>query len=81
MSVSALARSRWMDGTEDEKILVYYEAKNQQEQPLEQIRKFTDDLCPICSGTKVEIVPKKGARPCEHCKDDHGKPTGRKPLE
>ena len=78
-SVSALARSRWMDGTEDEKIRIYYEAKHQQTQ--EPRRKFTTEPCPKCSGTKVEIVPKKGARPCDSCLDDLGKPTGFKPLE
>ena len=42
-------------------------------------RKFTDDPCTVCFGSKMEIVAGKGARPCPHCRNERSKSTGKEP--
>lgn len=83
-SVAALARARWRDGSEDEKIRVYFEAqerKKLQEKRNENLpTPRSTEPCSVCRGTKVEVIPQKGARPCKHCVDEKGQPTGFQPA-
>jgi hypothetical protein len=44
-----------------------------------EARKFLDEPCGVCFGSRMEIVPEKGARPCPNCKNERGKPTGLEP--
>lgn len=40
---------------------------------------FTDEPCAVCFGAKMESVEGKGARRCEHCRNERGKSTGLEP--
>ncbi len=42
-------------------------------------RKFTDEQCAVCYGSKMEVVEGKGARPCLNCKNERGTSTGKLP--
>lgn len=40
---------------------------------------FTDEPCRVCFGAKMSDRDGKGFAPCEHCKDERGKSTGKEP--
>lgn len=42
-------------------------------------RKFTEEPCAVCFGSKMEVVSGRGARPCPHCKNERGHSTGKQP--
>ncbi len=42
-------------------------------------RKFTEEPCAICFGSKMEVVSGRGARPCPNCKNEKGHSTGKQP--
>jgi len=42
-------------------------------------RKFTDEPCAVCFGSKMEVVEGRGARNCPNCKNERGHSTGKQP--
>lgn len=42
-------------------------------------KKFTDEPCAVCFGSKMEVVEGRGARPCPNCKNERGQSTGKQP--
>lgn len=42
-------------------------------------RKFTDEPCAVCFGSKMEVVEGRGARNCPNCKNERGQSTGKQP--
>lgn len=69
-----LARSYHRKGEADTEIDEY-------RRPPPPKREFTAEPCPACFGSKMETQQGRGARKCEACRDEYGKPTGRKPVE
>lgn len=43
-------------------------------------RKFSDEPCAVCFGSKMEVVSGKGARNCPNCKNERGHSTGKQPV-
>jgi len=87
-NAQGLARSLFQSGTSDSFILAALYPERLAEQQAQQTREiygepvpFSDELCAVCFGAKMEIVKDKGARICEHCKDERGKPTGFEPKK
>jgi len=42
-------------------------------------RKFTNEPCAVCFGSKMEVVEGRGARNCPNCKNERGQSTGKQP--
>lgn len=42
-------------------------------------RKFLEEPCLVCYGSKMEVVEGRGARPCPNCKNERGQSTGKQP--
>jgi hypothetical protein len=70
-----LARKLHIEGTADTEIAEFLHPPAEQEK-----RKFTAEPCTVCFGSKQEVVPGRGARPCPHCVDERGQRTGREPA-
>jgi hypothetical protein len=73
-NVGGLARTLHQEGTADAEIAEML-------RPPPPKREFTTEPCPRCFGTKMEVVPGKGARDCPGCLDELGHRTGLKPKE
>jgi hypothetical protein len=69
-NVFGLARTLHREGTADDDI------RRLKHPPAR--REFTDEACPSCLGTKTQVVPDKGARPCPDCVDEAGRRTGKR---
>jgi hypothetical protein len=79
-----LASHLYQTGAQDAFILAALYPEKNEEKLIEQHgpkRKFTDEPCTVCFGSRSEIVHGKGARPCTHCVDERGKRTGKEPEE
>jgi hypothetical protein len=66
-----LARKLHVEGTADAEMRLMLNPPRR--------REFTDQPCTRCFGAGMETVPGKGARACEHCRDEQGQRTGREP--
>jgi hypothetical protein len=44
-------------------------------------REFTNEPCTVCFGCGFEAIENKGRKPCEHCKDEKGKPRKKEPKQ
>jgi len=78
-----LASHLYRTGESDPFILaVLYPAENAERERefYGEPRPFSDEPCTVCFGAKMEIIPNKGARPCEHCRNERGQSTGKEPL-
>lgn len=78
----ALASNLFKTGDADAFILATLYPERAAEAERETFGKptiFTDEPCAVCFGAKMEVVKDKGARPCQHCKDERGKSTGLEP--
>lgn len=77
-----LANHLYKTGDSDAFILatLYPEKREEAEREIYgEPRKFTDEPCAICFGSKMEVVEGKGARPCLNCKNERGHSTGKQP--
>ena len=81
VSPQGLARTIYLDGSNDAFIArwISESIKTDEADSLPK-RKFSDEPCTKCFGSKLEIVPGKGARPCVRCTDESGKRTGFEPA-
>jgi hypothetical protein len=80
----ALARNLFNSGEADSFIRAALYPEQQKEIELKQFGEptaFTDLPCSVCFGAKMADADGKGYRPCEHCRNERGKPTGYKPEE
>ena len=77
-----LANHLYKTGDADAFILatLYPERKEEAEREMYgEPRKFTDEPCVVCFGSKMEVVEGRGARPCPNCKNEKGHSTGKQP--
>ena len=81
-NAKGLANHLYKTGDSDAFILatLYPEKREEAEREIYgEPRKFTDEPCAVCFGSKMEIVEGKGARPCPNCKNEKGQSTGKQP--
>jgi len=77
-----LANHLYKTGDSDAFILatLYPEKRDEAEREIYgEPRKFTDEPCAVCFGSKMEVVEGKGARNCPNCKNEKGHSTGKQP--
>lgn len=77
-----LATSLYKTGESDAFILatLYPEKREEAEKEIYgEPRKFLDESCAVCFGSKMEVVAGKGARPCPNCKNEKGHAMGLQP--
>ena len=77
-----LATSLYESGRADAFILATLYPEKNREKEVEiygEPRRFSDEPCAICYGSKMEVVSGKGARPCPNCKNERGQNTGKQP--
>lgn len=77
-----LATTLFESGRADALILATLYPEKNREKEVEiygEPRKFTDNPCAVCFGSKMEVVEGKGARPCPNCKNERGQNTGKQP--
>ncbi|MDQ4121729.1 MAG: hypothetical protein M3209_09815 [Acidobacteriota bacterium] len=83
-NVNGLAVSLYKSGAADSLILATLYPEKHEEKQIEfygEPRKFKDEHCTVCHGSKMEIVKGKGARECPHCIDERGRRTGKEPAQ
>ena len=83
-SPNALANHLHKSGEADALITAMLYPENQEEidaRIFGEPKQFTDEPCAVCFGAKMEIVKDKGARACNHCKNERGKSTGLEPKK
>lgn len=81
-NAKGLANHLYKTGDSDAFILatLYPEKREETEREIYgEPRKFTDESCAVCFGSKMEIVEGKGARNCPNCKNERGHSTGKQP--
>ena len=81
-NAKGLANHLYKTGDSDAFILatLYPEKREEAEREIYgEPRKFTDEQCAVCYGSKMEVVEGKGARPCLNCKNERGASTGKQP--
>lgn len=77
-----LATTLYENGRSDAFILATLYPERNREKETEiygEPRKFTDEQCAVCFGSKMEVVEGRGARPCPNCKNERGHSTGKQP--
>ncbi len=77
-----LATSLHKTGDSDAFILatLYPEKREETEREIYgEPRKFSDEPCAVCFGSKMEVVEGRGARHCPNCKNERGQSTGKQP--
>jgi len=77
-----LATSLFESGRADAFILAtLYPEKNREKEAeiYGDPRKFSDEPCAVCFGSKMEVVEGKGARPCPNYKNEKNHSTGKQP--
>lgn len=82
ISPKGLANHLYKTGDADAFILAALYPKKLEEAEREiygEPRRFLDEPCRTCFGSKMEVVEGKGARPCPNCKNEKGHSTGREP--
>jgi len=81
-NAKGLANHLFKTGDSDAFILatLYPEKREEAEREIYgEPRKFTDEQCAVCYGSKMEVVEGRGARPCPNCKNERGQSTGKQP--
>jgi hypothetical protein len=81
-NAKGLASHLYKTGEADAFILGALHPEKAREKDIEiygEPRKFTDEPCLVCYGSKMEVVEGRGARPCPHCKNERGQSTGKQP--
>jgi hypothetical protein len=81
-NAKGLANHLYKTGDSDAFILATLYPERSREKEIEiygEPKKFTDEPCLVCFGSKMEVVEGKGARPCPNCKNERGYSTGRQP--
>lgn len=81
-NAKGLANHLYKTGDSDAFILatLYPEKREEAEREIYgEPRKFTDEPCAVCFGSKMEVVEGKGARTCPNCKNERGQSTGKQP--
>lgn len=81
-NAKGLANHLYKTGDSDAFILatLYPEKREEAEREIYgEPRRFTDEPCAVCFGSKMEVVSGKGARPCPNCKNERGQSTGKQP--
>ncbi len=81
-NAKGLASHLYKTGEADAFILAALHPEKTREKELEiygKPRKFTDEPCRVCYGSKMEVVEGKGARPCLNCKNEKNHSTGKQP--
>lgn len=82
-NAKGLANHLYKTGDSDAFILATLYPERNREKELRvfgEPRKFTDEPCRVCFGSKMEIVSGKGARACPNCKNERGHSTGFQPA-
>ncbi len=77
-----LATSLYESGKADAFILATLYPQKREEAEREiygEPRKFLDEPCAVCFGSKMEVVEGRGARNCPNCKNERGQSTGKQP--
>lgn len=81
-NAKGLANHLYKTGDADAFILATLYPERNREKEIEiygEPRKFTDEPCAVCFGSKMEVVEGRGARPCLNCKNEKGHSTGKQP--
>ena len=81
-NAKGLANHLYKTGDSDAFILatLYPEKREEAEKEIYgEPRKFTDEPCAVCFGSKMEVVVGRGARTCQNCKNEKGHSTGKQP--
>ncbi len=81
-NAKGLANHLYKTGDSDAFILatLYPEKREKAEREIYgEPKKFSDEPCAVCFGSKMEVVEGKGARPCPNCKNERGQNTGKQP--
>ena len=81
-NAKGLASHLYKTGEADAFILAALHPEKTREKELEiygEPRRFLDEPCAICYGSKMEVVEGRGARPCPNCKNEKGHSTGKQP--
>ncbi len=81
-NAKGLANHLYKTGDSDAFILatLYPEKREKAEREIYgEPRKFSDEPCAVCFGSKMEVVVGRGARPCPNCKNERGQNTGKQP--
>ncbi len=81
-NAKGLANHLYKTGDSDAFILatLYPEKREEAEREIYgEPRKFLDEPCAVCFGSKMEVVEGKGARLCLNCKNEKGHSTGKQP--
>lgn len=81
-NAKGLASHLYKTGEADAFILAALHPEKSREKEIEiygEPRRFTDEPCTVCYGSKMEVVEGRGARPCPNCKNEKGHSTGKKP--
>jgi hypothetical protein len=82
ISPKGLANHLYKTGDADAFILATLYPKKLAEAEREiygEPRRFLDEPCLVCFGSKMEVVEGRGARPCPNCKNEKGSSTGKQP--
>ncbi len=77
-----LATTLYESGRTDAFILATLYPEKNREKEVEiygEPRKFSDEPCAVCFGSKMEVVEGKGARPCPNCRNERRQNTGKQP--
>jgi hypothetical protein len=81
-NAKGLASHLYKTGEADAFILAALHPEKTREKEIEiygEPRKFTDEPCSVCYGSKMEVVEGRGARNCPNCKNERGHSTGKQP--
>jgi hypothetical protein len=81
-NAKGLASHLYKTGEADAFILAALHPEKTREKEIEiygEPRRFTDEPCAVCYGSKMEVVEGKGARPCPNCKNEKGHSIGKQP--
>ncbi len=81
-NAKGLASHLYKTGEADAFILAALHPEKTREKEIEiygEPRKFTDEPCSVCYGSKMEVVEGRGARPCPNCKNEKNHSTGKQP--
>ena len=81
-NAKGLASHLYKTGEADAFILAALHPEKTREKEIEiygEPRRFTDEPCSVCFGSKMEVVEGRGARPCPNCKNERNHSTGKQP--
>jgi len=81
-NAKGLASHLYKTGEADAFILAALHPEKTREKEIEiygEPRRFTDEPCSVCYGSKMEVVEGRGARPCPNCKNEKNHSTGKQP--